>query len=293
MKLFTLFSLLCLTITTITAAPTPTTTLSENSTEASTESIVTKTFILPPFLAGETPTSTANSTTTSTTISTSTSTTNRTTTSTPISTTPTSTANRTTTITTVITTANKTTTTTPTPTTTSLEIPPGTIYGQDATERADCLDAHNVVRANVSTLSPTGFAPAPMTYNTTLEYAACKWAKYLAETKQFKHSYGAVGKYGENLYKVAWSTPRSPQAGPQLGSCRPAVKSWAAEVKYYQPGYRIGIDGSFEAYGHYTQIVWPSSLYVGCCGWQSLDYKDFVWACEYQPQGNYYGVAAY
>ncbi|KAJ3035563.1 hypothetical protein HDV00_003661 [Rhizophlyctis rosea] len=172
-------------------------------------------------------------------------------------------------------------------------LPAGVPHGQSPADRSDCLSAHNVVRKNVSTLSPKHVTPPPLAYNTNLEYAACRWAYYLATTYQFKHSYGAVGKYGENLYKLSWPSARPLQQGPQLGSCAPAVKAWAAEVRYYKPGYRIAIDGNFEAYGHYTQLVWPTTLQVGCCGWQSPDRKQFVWACEYTPQGNYYGVAAY
>ncbi|KAJ3047522.1 hypothetical protein HK097_011458 [Rhizophlyctis rosea] len=183
---------------------------------------------------------------------------------------------------------------TPPPTTTlNLALPTNVPRGQNATQRIDCLNAHNEVRRNVSTLSPLQRAPVDLKYDLTLEEASCKWARYLAENKQFKHSYGLVGKYGENLHKISWPSPRTLQQGPQLGSCRSAVRSWAREVIYYKPGYKIGVNGNFAAYGHYTQIVWPSSLNVGCCGWQSLDRRDFVWACEYSPQGNWYGVAAY
>ncbi|KAJ3043474.1 hypothetical protein HK097_001734 [Rhizophlyctis rosea] len=181
----------------------------------------------------------------------------------------------------------------PTTTTLDLSLPTDVPRGQNETQRIDCLNAHNDVRRNVTNLSPLKTAPVDLKYDVVLEEASCRWARYLAETKQFKHSYGAVGKYGENLHKISWSTARPLQQGPQLGSCRPAVTSWAKEVVYYKAGYKIGVDGNFAQYGHYTQIVWPSSLSVGCCGWQSLDRKDFVWACEYSPQGNYYGVAAY
>ncbi|KAJ3277988.1 hypothetical protein HK104_002760, partial [Borealophlyctis nickersoniae] len=119
--------------------------------------------------------------------------------------------------------------------------------GQSAAQQADCLASHNNVRASV----PVATKPPPLSYNTTLEQIACGWSKELAVTGRFEHS--GMSGLGENLYMVSWSAPQPPATGPQLGSCAPAVSSWASEIEYYKPGYRIGVDGDWEQYGHYTQ----------------------------------------
>jgi len=179
------------------------------------------------------------------------------------------------------------TTTKKTTTTTKSSLPTSVGGGGDDTTRADCLAAHNEVRAAVPITIPD------MTYSLTLETAACVWSKNLAENKLFQHSNGQVGSYGENLHKISYSSALPAKVGPALGSCRSAAKSWAAEKAYYSAGYRIAVDGTFSQYGHFTQMVWPTTTEVGCCGWQSLDLKDIVWTCEYSPPGNYVGAVAY
>ncbi|KAJ3056751.1 hypothetical protein HK097_004612 [Rhizophlyctis rosea] len=159
---------------------------------------------------------------------------------------------------------------------------------QSSSERAECLEVHNAARRNVNAYTK----PKALTYSTSLENAACAWAQYLANTNQLAHSGGKVGGYGENLYRVSSSSPRH-GAGASIGSCKTAASSWAAEDKYYWSGLKIGEGSGTSKYGHYTQMVWPSTTQVGCCGWQSADRKAETWVCEYSPQGNYRGQAAF
>ncbi|KAJ3026978.1 hypothetical protein HK097_006267, partial [Rhizophlyctis rosea] len=130
------------------------------------------------------------------------------------------------------------------------DLPINVAYGQSEEQREACLAAHNELRATIpSTSTPP---PSPLTYNTTMERVACQWSRYLAETKQFRHSNGAVGKFGENLYKIMWSAPQEQRVGEGLGSCVGAVGSWGSEVGDYVPGWRVAVDGDFNEYGHYT-----------------------------------------
>jgi len=156
---------------------------------------------------------------------------------------------------------------------------------QTDAQRKECLGAHNTLRASV--LVPR--KPTALAYNTTLEEAACTWAEFLADNGKFQHSGGKVGKYGENLWKITYSRP---VAGSST-SCRPAVASWASEKKYYQPGYRVGVDGDFTKYGHWSQALWSTTRHVGCCGKKSKDGRSIIWACEYHPPGNSRGQKAY
>jgi pathogenesis-related protein 1 len=78
--------------------------------------------------------------------------------------------------------------------------------------------------------------------------------------------------YGENL-----------AAGSNVGAQR-AVDMWANEKSnyVYSPDY-VFENGT----GHYTQIVWRTSVRIGCasasCGGRS------VVVCRYDPPGNFIG----
>ncbi|KAJ3050565.1 hypothetical protein HK097_008433 [Rhizophlyctis rosea] len=167
------------------------------------------------------------------------------------------------------------------PTTSGINSPPPT-----AAERSDCLAAHNAVRKGI----PSSTKPVALTYDTNLEKAACAWSKYLANTGKFEHSQGKVGNSGENLYMTYSYTPGSPNTS--LGSCRPAVEAWASEKSLYAAGTTIS-NTNYHGFGHYTQIVWPDTTRVGCCGWWSKDGRQQVWTCEYDPAGNWLGRKAY
>ncbi|KAJ3032454.1 hypothetical protein HDV00_007529 [Rhizophlyctis rosea] len=160
---------------------------------------------------------------------------------------------------------------------------------QTDSERNECLEVHNAARRNVDSYTK----PASLTYDTKLEAAACAWARYLANSNKLIHSGGKVGSgQGENLYRVSSSSARH-GVGADIGSCKAAAQSWAYEAKYYYSGLKIGQYPGTEAYGHYTQMVWPSTKRVGCCGWQSPDRTAETWVCEYSPAGNYVGQAAF
>jgi uncharacterized protein YkwD len=128
-----------------------------------------------------------------------------------------------------------------------------------------------------------------LTYDESLEKAACTWSRYLADNGKFQHSGGKVGKYGENLYKITYS--RASNAA--LPSCRGAANSWAREKAFYRSGMRVAVDGVFAKYGHFTALVWPTTKKVGCCGWRTPDGRSILWTCEYSPPGNIRGVKAY
>jgi len=75
-------------------------------------------------------------------------------------------------------------------------------------------------------------------------------------------------KYGENLY---WATRPSGKA---------AVKSWYSEVKYTRGGRVSHFSGKT---GHYTQVVWKGTKYVGCGTYSRLV------VCQYSRAGNMAG----
>lgn len=88
------------------------------------------------------------------------------------------------------------------------------------------------------------------------------------------------GPYGENIF---WGSGKN-------WSPWDAVANWAGEKRWYN--YRSNSCDKFDACGHYTQIVWKSSRFVGCARATCRDGKIFM-TCNYFPPGNYIGQRPY
>lgn len=87
--------------------------------------------------------------------------------------------------------------------------------------------------------------------------------------KNFGHR--PKSEYGENL------AMRSSQNAP----CEALVELWYDEIRYYDFDA-----GKFSLQtGHFTQLVWKNSKYIGC-GYISQASGTYL-ACEYDPPGNY------
>ena len=130
----------------------------------------------------------------------------------------------------------------------------------------ECLRAHNALREK--------HRADNLTFDEDLAEAALKHAKYLASEDTFQHSnYG----YGENIY---WSSDYS-QDG-----CKSVVDKWYQENKDWF--YRSGSGNPYRATGHFTQVVWRSTLRVGCARHDKGDgkMKGVFVVCEYDPPGN-------
>jgi pathogenesis-related protein 1 len=130
---------------------------------------------------------------------------------------------------------------------------------------ADILLAeHNRVRAR-HCAPPLGWSPS-------LARVAQRWAEHLRDKGcVLEHSQGTG--YGENL-AAGTSSIMSPSK---------VVDMWASEVGVYdfsRPGF------SMQA-GHFTQVVWKGTSFVGC-GKASCPSMD-IWVCNYDPPGNVTG----
>jgi hypothetical protein len=68
-----------------------------------------------------------------------------------------------------------------------------------------------------------------------------------------------------------------------------AVQAWASEKKYYR-GQTLDPSSWYDS-GHYTQIVWKNTKYIGCakteCGGK------IIVVCNYDPPGNVLGQKPY
>ncbi|KAF5336864.1 hypothetical protein D9611_003344 [Ephemerocybe angulata] len=126
------------------------------------------------------------------------------------------------------------------------------VLGATAAEKKAYLDAHNAVRRK--------HKANDLKWSDKLGNAAQTWANKC----QWKHSNGAVGKWGENL-----------AAGTNL-DINGAIKMWADEASQYNP--------KNPEYSHFTQVVWKKTTHVGCA---KAPVKMYV--CEYNPPGNVAG----
>jgi pathogenesis-related protein 1 len=162
--------------------------------------------------------------------------------------------------------------------------------------------AHNAVRAKVSTQPPL----PPLTWSSTLAEYAQQWATQLASSPSTcaapMHRSGAelqAKDYGENL--AAFSGRG--QVG-NVSTAQQAVDGWAAEVACWTYGTIQGTEQcnmscyenlSSDGCGHYTQIVWRTSMELGCgvATCQNGQYTEDIWICNYAPAGNIIGKAPY
>ncbi|KAJ8324548.1 hypothetical protein QVD99_002565 [Batrachochytrium dendrobatidis] len=141
------------------------------------------------------------------------------------------------------------------------------VFGQN------CLIHHNRYRRLVGSV--------PLAWSASLEAMAYEWARHLSLTGSFEHS--RQPSYGENLYQ-------SNSANDE--TCNQPTYSWFEEWRLYQ-GQPIG-QGNPNLYGHYTQMVWPSSTQLGCAyGERNMGQtrsRNIV--CKYLPAGNVRGKTA-
>lgn len=143
----------------------------------------------------------------------------------------------------------------------------GLISGQNSAQ--DYVNAHTTPRAQVGVGS--------VTWDTTLATYAQNYANQMKITCSTAPS---NGPYGENIAK----------GGSATFTGAVAVSMWAAEAQYYDYNTNTCTGGG--VCHHYTQVVWASSVRIGCArvlcnnGWYYV-------ICSYDPPGNVPGVRPY
>lgn len=145
-------------------------------------------------------------------------------------------------------------------------------------------DGHNNYRRSVN--PPAKYMP-DMTWNPSLSSSSNGWASRCI----FQHS--RTANVGENLYATSMRTPNATNFNP-LNS----VNSWGNEENYYNYYTNTCLAGY--ACGHYTQMIWDSSVYLGCAFQDCPIIWNIPWpnggtivVCQYYTPGNYIGQRPY
>jgi uncharacterized protein YkwD len=167
---------------------------------------------------------------------------------------------------------------------------PGSDGGSDGGETSDAgsnpaevqawLDAHNAERANAMPVpSP---ALSPYTWSETVAATARAWA----DGCRFVHN--TASGYGENLFAATANSNVTP-AG--------VVSDWASEKANYT--YASNSCAVGKSCGHYTQVVWRSTMTIGCAMKLCTSGSPFgsgnwlLVVCDYDPPGNFVGQKPY
>ncbi len=134
------------------------------------------------------------------------------------------------------------------------------------------VGAHNQIR--------TAAAVQPQMWDAGLAASADAYALELAEVDKFAHSTAdSRPGEGENLWR-----------GTRGGfTIERMVMDWGSEKSMFRSGRfpNVSKTGRWEDVGHYTQIIWPDTMRVGCAVRASSKYDYLV--CRYSSGGNVYG----
>lgn len=141
--------------------------------------------------------------------------------------------------------------------------------------------AHNMVRAAVNTTGIAAGPLPPMTWDPALATLATNWASQCIDmdgnglvdhsSQSYRTNAAGYAYVGENIFGSGGSA-----------TAQQAVTTWASEKANFT--YPSGCAGTC---GHYTQIVWRTSIHVGCANvtCNNLQFKGTV-LCNYGPGGN-------
>lgn len=159
-----------------------------------------------------------------------------------------------------------------------MDAPPGT--GEPA-NLTGTTAAHNQVRAAVDTTGIAAGPLPPMVWDPALATLAMNWASQCIDadnnglvdhsSTSYRTNAAGYSYVGENIFASGGSA-----TGTQ------AVTTWAAEKANFT--YPTTCSSTC---GHYTQVVWRTSIHVGCAlvTCSNLTYKSTV-LCNYGPGGN-------
>ena len=148
-------------------------------------------------------------------------------------------------------------------------VPPSVLFGMRL------VALHNMVREAAGV--------EPIRWDSTLAADARNYAEEMAKTGRWAHSAMAERPgEGENL----WMGTRGAFSLSEM------VGAWAHEGRMFRAGAfpEVSKTGNWDDVGHYTQMIWPGSIRVGCAVRSSARFDYLV--CRYSPAGNVMGSTA-
>ena len=148
--------------------------------------------------------------------------------------------------------------------------------GEEILQRS-VIVIHNRERAAVGT--------APASWDDDLAASALAYAETMARTGRFEHAVQPMNasRQGENLFTGS----RDAYGYAEM------LGYWVAEKKDFidGPTPQFSRTGRWQDVGHYTQMVWRSSIRVGCA--LASNATDDYLVCRYAAPGNVVGQKAF
>ena len=153
-----------------------------------------------------------------------------------------------------------------------------------AADSLSCIrpaDIRMVEIYRVHNLTRSRFGSRPLIWDPALAAAAPTYAGHLARTGRLAHApREGRGNSRENLSQgmLNWDS-------------RQMLASWLREQSKFRPGVYpdVSSTGRWNDVSHFTQMVWPKTISLGCGMADGSGYRWLV--CRYWPGGNKDGVA--
>lgn len=150
-----------------------------------------------------------------------------------------------------------------------------------AASAASALFGMRIVRLHNEVREAAGVDP--ISWDSNLARDAKAYAEQLAKTGRWAHSANSDRPgQGENLWMGTHAAFRLDEM----------VGAWSREGRMFHAGAfpQVSKTGNWDDVGHYTQMIWPGSIRVGCAVQSSARYDYLV--CRYSPAGNVMGSRA-
>ncbi|KAK4773696.1 hypothetical protein SAY87_028715 [Trapa incisa] len=135
------------------------------------------------------------------------------------------------------------------------------------------LDAHNEARAEVGV--------GPLRWSQALANQSSRLVRYQRDKMACEFANLSNSKYGGNQM-IATGQVMSPRA---------IVEDWVEEKRFYN--HTDNSCAPNKQCGAYTQVVWKTSMELGCAQATCVKSKTSLTICFYNPPGNFVGESPY
>jgi len=167
--------------------------------------------------------------------------------------------------------------------------------GVKTEEKEAIVNTHNAYRRKVAKGEEPGLGAMPAANMVSLQWdeELARGAQMWANQCHVVHDSRDVCRFevGQNLY-YHWS-----DQSPPVVDWGKAMEWWYSEVLSYK-GNIANYDTSDKGQGHFTQMIWAETKYIGCgqiahraSDWDS--WNKLYYVCNYGPAGNRWGTPVF